>query len=209
MAHLFQSNVCSVCLAHYTEDNHPVVLTGCGHIFCHPCVQQLVTTANSSDDSLVCCPIDRQPFAMTDVRRIYNTEEGKTPRDNFQDLIDDLTRLELENNEFESNNRIRNRLVNALQTENQELNQQREAQEQIVVGNLFWEVTFDTIQKELNEKDKKHKEDGAKKNEKFGRLQQRAKGLRKQVAYKTEVVGRLSRDLNQQREFNERACACV
>ena len=154
MANLFQSSVCVVCLQNYTEENYPVVLVGCGHIFCHPCVQQLVTTANSPDNSVVCCPIDRQPFAMTDVCRIYNTEEEKTPRDKLQDVMDELSRLELENNEFESNSRIRNRLVNALQTENQELNrdlnQQRDAHEHIVVGNKFWEVTLDTIQKEVS-----------------------------------------------------------
>ena len=91
---------------------------------------------------------------MTDVCRIYNTEEEKTPRDKLQDVMDELSRLELENNEFESNSRIRNRLVNALQTENQELNrdlnQQRDAHEHIVVGNKFWEVTLDTIQKEVS-----------------------------------------------------------
>jgi len=211
---LVQSNECSVCYESYTEETFPVVLA-CGHIFCNPCVQQIVATANGPNNSevLTLCPADRQPFEMTDVRRIYNTEQAKTPREKLEDVMDELSRLELENNEFESTSQIRNRLVDALQTENRELirdlKQQREANEQIVVGNLFREVTLKAMQNELTEKDKKYRENVAKKDENFGRLQQLARGYRKQVADKTEEIEKLNRDLNQQREAHERAIVTI
>merc|ERR1712106_157359 len=57
--------------------------------------------------------------------------------------------------------------------------------------------------------DKRYRENVAKKDENFGRLQQLARGYRKQVADKIEEIDELNRDLNQQREAHEHAIVTI
>lgn len=85
MAILVQSSECCVCFELYTELKYPVALP-CGHVFCCHCVQSIVVSARTRGY----CPIDRQRFAESDTRRIYNNEEEETPRKNMAKVIEQL-----------------------------------------------------------------------------------------------------------------------
>ena len=128
---MVQSSACSVCLGQYIGDKYPVSLP-CGHIFCYECIQQL---------SPKICPIDRQPFEDSDVRRIYNEGEEETPLEKHQSVGDYLAQVTRRINELEtSNQQLLQRetehqvAITALETQNRqlisdhetELNQQRE-----------------------------------------------------------------------------------
>ena len=106
MANLFQSSECSVCLEHYTDEQYPVGLA-CGHVFCCRCVQRVVERAASNaanGDSNCYCPIDRQRFVESDVRRIYNEAEEETPGEKLQNVAEFLAQLQQKNSELELRN---------------------------------------------------------------------------------------------------------
>ena len=103
MANLFQSSECSVCLEHYTTTKYPVGLA-CGHVFCCSCVKRIMNAASAAAADNY-CPIDRQRFAMSDIRRIYNDGEEETPGQKLQTVAEFMTQLQQKNTELESQNR--------------------------------------------------------------------------------------------------------
>ena len=79
MSKIIQSNLCPVCLEHYSEVRFPNVLK-CGHTLCSQCTTRLTS-----------CPIDRQTFDQDEIIRLYNSTEEKTAREKVADLASVLT----------------------------------------------------------------------------------------------------------------------
>ena len=78
MSKIIQSNVCPVCLEHYSEVQYPNILK-CGHILCHQCTTRLTA-----------CPIDRQTFDENEIVRVFNAAEEKTEREKVTDFTKNL-----------------------------------------------------------------------------------------------------------------------
>ena len=78
MSKTIQSNVCPVCLEHYSEVQYPNILK-CGHILCHQCTTRLTA-----------CPIDRQTFDKNEIVRVFNAAEEKTEREKVTEFIKTL-----------------------------------------------------------------------------------------------------------------------
>ena len=134
---MYQSNECTVCCEHYTDEKYPVVLP-CGHVFCWSCVQRL-------DNN---CPIDRQHFAQSRIRRIYNEGETpveETPEQKLQNVADFLTQLQQKNSDLESRDR---RNQDTISDQLKKLDEQREGHRNALIRQA---ADFETLNEQLVE----------------------------------------------------------
>ena len=83
------SDECSICLS---EFDHPVI-TPCAHVYCRPCIQQLI---ESFPNPPAPCPLCRGPLEMKSLLEAAKSEEEEKNDDNdetkeFKDIIVDTS----------------------------------------------------------------------------------------------------------------------
>ena len=81
MSKIIQSSECSICREHYAGNRVPHFLP-CGHIMCNKCIARLQPTE---------CPVDRKPFELDDVKRVFNAAEEKTARQKVTEFANIFT----------------------------------------------------------------------------------------------------------------------
>ena len=76
-----QSNKCRICEERYSSTKYPVSLP-CGHVLCTECEQGVSRMSGSL------CPFCRRRYGNSDLRRIYNDAEPRSPHEDLMDVAD-------------------------------------------------------------------------------------------------------------------------
>jgi len=83
------SDECSICLADF---NHPVI-TPCAHVYCRPCIEQLIATVPTPPAP---CPLCRGPLEMKSLMEAAKGDDDEKLDDNsetkeFKDIVIDIS----------------------------------------------------------------------------------------------------------------------
>jgi hypothetical protein len=70
------ANPCSICQEPYTEENPPVLLSECGHIFCRPCITAWFNSGLANANT---CPLDRKMLFLPPTETDSNFPSDSLP----------------------------------------------------------------------------------------------------------------------------------